>query len=540
MGYPPELQEKLKRLESTRSMRMKQKIPLLIAEEKQKLLKDFHPDYRQGVKRKITVGENTGDNAPNELVDILEGCSHLNPDAFDTTNIYKEVDVLIVGGGGAGAMAALTAQEKGVSVLLTTKLRLGDSNTIMSEGGMQAATGSDDSPILHYIDTMGGSHNTAYPDLVKTMVLDAPKIIQWLEELGVGFIKDAKGNFKRTIAGGQSRPRVHYVSDYTGLEIMKVLRDEILNRNIPVEEFAPLVELLLDEQDRCTGAVLYDYDTGLYKVIRAKTVILTTGGIGRLHIQRFPTTNHYGATADGLVLAYRAGAKLCFVDAIQFHPTGTAFPEQILGLLVTEVFRSRGAQLVNVEGQRYINELETRDVCASANIREVQSRKKGVMTPTGMSGVWLDTPIVDLVHGEGCIEKSFEHLLFRFNQFDIDIRKEPILIYPAQHYQNGGIETDIHGETKVSNLFAAGEVAGGVHGRNRLGGNSLLDIFVFGRRAGIRAAEKAQETKSGKLTLDHVRRYHQILKEAGIENPVKSPLLLPDYKFEKALTQVTL
>jgi succinate dehydrogenase / fumarate reductase flavoprotein subunit len=265
-------------------------------------------------------------------------------------------------------------------------------------------------------------------------------------------------------------------------------------------------------------------DTQEQFFIKAKTVILATGGIGRLHLQSFPTTNHYGATADGLVIANRA--------------TGTAYPEQILGLLVSEAFRGWSAQLVNGEGERFINELETRDLTSSAVIREVVDRKKGVETPTGMVGVWLDTPLVDMTKGSGTIHRIFPHLFHRFKTFGIDIIQFPILIYPSQHYQNGGIQIDADGESTVRNLFIAGEASGGVHGRNRLGGNSLLDIFVFGRRAGITAALRSREVKTGKLSLQHVKEYRDALKELGIQTSVKSPLMIPDYRFEKALPRV--
>ena len=227
------------------------------------------------------------------------------------------------------------------------------------------------------------------------------------------------------------------------------------------------------------------------------------------------------------------------MDAIQFHPTGTAYPEQLLGLLVSEAFRGWSAQLVSREGKRFINELETRDITSSATIREVGERRNGVATPTGMQGVWLDTPLVEINKGKGTIRRIFPHLFHRFNTYGIDITKEPILVYPTQHYQNGGLFIDENGETTVKNLFAAGEVSGGVHGRNRLGGNSLLDIFVFGRRAGIVAAERAKEIKDGELTLDHVVEYEKALRESGVlKKDIKAPLLLPDYRYEKALTKV--
>jgi len=195
--------------------------------------------------------------------------------------------------------------------------------------------------------------------------------------------------------------------------------------------------------------------------------------------------------------------------------------------------------LVNGEGSRFINELETRDITSSATIREVVERGKGVSTPTGMQGVWLDTPLVEMNKGEGTIHRIFPHLFHRFHTFGIDIRREPVLVYPTQHYQNGGILIDEHGETTIENLFAVGEVSGGVHGRNRLGGNSLLDIFVFGRRAGIKAAEGINDIETGKLSLDHVLEYEKELERAGmLKSGFLTPLLLPDYRFEKALARI--
>ena len=409
----------------------------------------------------------------------------------------------------------------------------------MAEGGIQAAVGKFDSPALHYLDTLGGGGFQNLPNLVHALVCDAPMILEWLASLGVIFDRKEDGDLLASFAGGQCRRRVHSAADYTGMEIMRVLRDEVYSQGIEILEFSPAVELILDEKRRCAGAIFVNLDTEERFVIRAKTVILATGGIGRLHIQGFPTTNHYGATADGLVIADRVGAKIIFMDAIQFHPTGTAHPEQLLGLLVSEAFRGWSAQLVNGEGKRFINELETRDITSSATIREVVERKKGVITPTGMHGVWLDTPLVEIKKGKGTIHRIFPHLFHRFYTYGIDITKEPVLVYPTQHYQNGGILIDEYGETTVENLFAAGEVSGGVHGRNRLGGNSLLDIFVFGRRAGIQAALRAKEIVIGRVSLDHVIEYEKELERLGIlKKHIKTPLLLPDYRYEKALGKV--
>jgi succinate dehydrogenase / fumarate reductase flavoprotein subunit len=321
---------------------------------------------------------------------------------------------------------------------------------------------------------------------------------------------------------------MHAAKDYSGAEIMRTLRDEVLNRGITVVDFTAAVELILDENGAAAGAVLMNMETKELLIARAKTVILATGGAGRMHYQGFPTSNHYGATADGLVLAYRAGAKLLYADTLQYHPTGAAFPEQILGALVTEKVRSLGAKLVNKNGEVFVHPLETRDVCAASIIRECDDRGLGVETGNGF-GVWLDTPMIEKIGGAGTIEKRIPAMMRMFGKYGIDIRVEPILVYPTLHYQNGGVDITADTMTGVTNLFAAGEVVGGIHGRNRLMGNSLLDIIVFGRNAGRNAAAKAATVKQGSLTLDHVTEFEKQLKDGGVETDLCSPKLLPDY-----------
>jgi len=536
MSYPSIMAESIKNLEATRKKRLEQNVPLLTYEEKNQLLKSFHPDYRTGTKREISIGVNKGDLAPNKLAALLEAESLIDPARFDLNDVYRTVDVLVIGGGGGGATAALYAKDSGADVMIATKLRFGDSNTIMAEGGINACSSPGDSPSRYFIDTMGGGGFTNVPKLVRTLVEDSPLIISWLEKLGVPFYKKADGTFyTRHIAGGHTRPRGHSVGDYTGMCIMQILRDEVLNRGIEVLEFSPIIDLVLDERGNCAGAILLDLETNRYLLIRSKITILATGGLGRIHIQNFPTTNHYGATADGIIVAYRAGAKLIYMDSIQFHPTGTCFPPQLIGLLVSETNRARGAHLVNVKGERFINELETRDVVASAIIREVKERNNGVNTPIGSQGIWLDTPVIDIKQGKGFIKGYFQHLCHRFEKYHIDFAKEPILVYPSQHYQNGGVLSDETGKTSIPRLYAVGELAGGVHGRNRLGGNSLTDIFVFGRKSGIAAGSKFKEIEIGKLTLDHIISYQNELGKFGIDTKITSPMLLPDYRYEKAI-----
>jgi succinate dehydrogenase / fumarate reductase flavoprotein subunit len=408
----------------------------------------------------------------------------------------------------------------------------------MAEGGIGAATLPEDSPDIHWIDTMMGGRFTNKPELVEALVTDAPFIVDWLTDLGVNFDRLPDGLYETHMPGGHSRKRSHSVKDLTGLEIMRVLADEIRNLEIDVQEFSPAVEFILDDKGQCAGAVLLNLDTGQYHVVKSKITILATGGIGRLHPQGFPTSNHYGATADGIIMAYRAGAKLLYVGYIQYHPTGAAWPEQMLGLLMSEALRSQGAQLVNVDSEMFVYRLETRDAVASCIIRECGQRGKGVVTPTGMVGAWLDTPLIDMICGEGTFMRRFAGIHSRYKKYNIDPIVEPILVYPTQHYQNGGVEIDGDCETGVPNLLAAGEVTGGVHGYNRLGSNSLVDIFVFGRRAGLYAADKVGQINTGRLTLEHLNDYKNRLTEARILSERVSPMILPDYRFEKALTTV--
>ena len=413
--------------------------------------------------------------------------------------------------------------------MIVTKLRIGDANTMMAEGGIQAADKENDSPVQHYLDAFGGGHFAARPELLKKLVMEAPDAIKWLNELGVMFDKDADGTMITTHGGGPSRKRMHACKYYSGAEIMRTLRDEVINRGIPVVEFTSAVELIRDEKNQVAGAVLLNMETGDYLVARAKTVIIATGGAGRMHYQGFATSNHYGATADGLILGYRLGAPLLYQDTIQYHPTGVAYPAQIFGALVTEKVRSIGAMLVNCDGEAFMHPLETRDVSAASIIRECTARGKGVTTPLG-TGVWLDTPMIEQLHGEGTIEKRIPAMLRMYLNYGIDMRKLPILIYPTLHYQNGGLEIGGDGFTKViDNLLVAGEAVGGIHGRNRLMGNSLLDIIVFGRDAGKAAAAKAKNVTLGTMNLDHVTQYAKELEEAGLDTGDVSPLLLPHY-----------
>ena len=376
--YNEEMRLSMAKVEANRKENAATEPRRMTAEEKEKLLATFHPDYIESQFATLKIGPNKGDKVPLELCDLLQANSRIQGMEIDLEHPDYDVDVLIIGGGGAGSSAAIEAHEKGANVMIATKLRIGDANTMMAEGGIQAADKPNDSPAIHYVDALGGGHFANKPELLYRLVNEAPEAIQWLNDLGVEFDKMPDGTMVTTHGGGTSRKRMHAAKDYSGAEIMRTLRDEVLNRQIPVVDFTSAIELILDEEGKASGAVLKNMETGEILVARAKTVIIATGGCGRLHYQGFPTSNHYGATADGLVLGYRAGAKLLYADTLQYHPTGAAFPEQIFGALVTEKVRSLGAMLINVDGVPFMHPLETRDVSAASIIRECKERGKGI------------------------------------------------------------------------------------------------------------------------------------------------------------------
>ena len=536
--YTKEQLESIKKVEASRPERLKQVLAgnhprRMTADEKDQVLLENHPDHIKSQFAELKIGPNKGEKVPLELAETLQANPRIDPKDIDLTKIDYDVDVLVIGGGGAGSAAAIMAHENGANVMVVTKLRHGDANTMMAEGGIQAADKPNDSPAQHYLDVMGGGHFKNVPELVYKLVNDAPVCIKWLNDLGVMFDKEADGTMVTTHGGGTSRKRMHACKDYSGAEIMRVLRDEVQNREIPVVDFTSAIEIIKDENGKAAGAVLMNMETRDILIARAKTVIIATGGAGRMHYQGFPTSNHYGATADGLVMAYRAGAPLLYAYTLQYHPTGAAYPSQIFGALVTEKVRSIGAQLINADGEAFMYPLETRDVCASSVIRECR-RGNGVDTFNGGQGIWLDSPMIDMIHGEGTIEKRIPAMMRMYLKYGIDMRKQPILIYPTLHYQNGGIKIADNGMSDVENLFVAGEAVGGIHGENRLMGNSLLDIIVFGRNAGINAAAVAKNTVvSDKLNLDHVESFKKEMADAGIQTDAVSPKLLPNYTKQK-------
>ncbi len=539
--YPEYMNESMAMVEKTRPKRLeleksgKPVFPPMTAQERQDVLDRFHPDYRPEARRVVRIGPNKGESITTEVADMLESHSRIRPELFDLSKPDFETDILIIGGGGAGCAAAILAMQNGASSIISTKLRLGDANSMMSQGGMQAAVKPHDSPTRHYLDVLGGGHFDNKPDLVRALTEDGPEVVNWLEKLGVVWDKNPNGSMYVLHGGGTSRKRMHSCRDYTGAIIMRTLMDEVRNHpdKVTILEFMPTVELILDSRGRCAGGILYNMETEEYFAVKAKAVIIATGGYGRLHIRGFDTTNHYGATGDGLVIAYRAGAKLLYMDSVQYHPTGAVFPEQIAGFLITEKIRGAGGQPINKFGELFVFPREPRDVESSAFIRECLERKNGIQTPSGRWGVWLDSPLIETIQGTGYLEKNFPAMVRQFIRYNIDITKEPMLVYPSLHYQNGGIEINDRCETNISGLYVAGEASGGVHGRNRLMGNSVLDYNVFGRRAGKYAADYVKSVSLSKLTLDHITDYENELKKARIKTDRIAPVLLPSYTPEE-------
>jgi succinate dehydrogenase / fumarate reductase flavoprotein subunit len=538
-GYPDYMMKSIKLVEEKREKNMTNPVKPMSMKAREEILTKYHPDYMKGTKRELKVGVDKGAILYNGLVDLLEAKPVLDPKDVDLSKIDYDVDLLIIGGGGAGTVAALFAYESGVpkdKILIVTKLRHGDANSMMAQGGIQVADRPEDSPALHYLDIYGGGHFTNKPELARALALDAPGIINWHEDLGVMYDRQDDGEFQELSGGGTCRNRMHSCKDYSGMEIMRNIRDQARNLEIPVLEFAPIAELITDDKGQVAGGVAFNLETFEYYVIRAKATILATGGSGRLHLASYPTTNHYGATGDGLIMAYHTGANLIDLDTIQIHPTGDAYPEPIVGILSTEKIRGLGAIPLNKNGDPFVFPLEPRDVESATFIQECK-KSRGIVTPTGMPGVWLDSPMIDIIHGEGTTETKLAGEVRKFKRFGIDMTKHPILVYPTLHYQNGGVEINEKTETRVPGLFAAGEVSGGVHGKNRLMGNSLLDFNVFGRRSGIYAAKYVKKAKIGKLTLAHLDKYNKMLDQANIKPAKSAPIILPEYRGEMAIAR---
>lgn len=496
---------------------------------KDELLRRFHPDHAEGAMTPLRVGASAGQRCPRALAELLHA-NALIEDVDIAGSPTREAEVLVIGAGGAGCIAALTAARAGARVLLVSKLRMGDGNTVMAEGGIQAAVGAEDSLQKHYEDTLRGGHFRAERELVAAMVSDGPDAIRWLIQQGMSFdLAEGEGRgggrLLRKKPGGATAARLLSYRDYTGLEMMRVLREAVLlTPGIRVLERHPAVELLSDPHGACAGAVLLDLERRRLVLARAGATVLSTGGAGRLHLAGFPTSNHYGATADGLVLAYRLGARLREIESFQYHPSGIAWPPHLAGTLISEAARAAGATLHNGHGRRFVDELASRDVVAAAILREL-AEGRGVERE-GCAGVLLDTPGLEAAQ-PGILKARLVTLSQLAARAGFDPVIEPCLIRPTLHYQNGGIAIDASGRTAVRGLYCAGEASGGLHGLNRLMGNALLELVAFGRRAGAAAAASVREERPRGVGLAHLADWERGLVAAGLPLDRRAPMLFP-------------
>lgn len=414
---------------------------------------------------------------------------------------------MLFGSGGAGLCAAIEAAENGAHTLILTKEKYCQSNTILAQGGIQAATEPDDSVQLHYEETMKSGHYKNDPKLVKKLTTEAPEALKWLSSLGVTFKEEP------IIPGGATKKRLHTIGDTTGARIMRALNRKVAELEkkslISIREFADVKELVKDNEGNIAGVIFKQKgEKGKedeYKLARSKAVILATGGSGGLKYSGFNTSNYSGITGDGLAMAYHAGAKLVDPAAIQYHPTGGAFPynDAFSGKLISEKARSLGALLFNNNGEPLVSKGD-RDKIVNNIMSEIHNGY-GVKTPMGNSGVWLAIPLIDRINGKGTIKEKLPALYKKYKKAGIDITKHAILIYPTVHYQLGGIKIDERGMTEIPNLFAVGEVSGGIDGANRLMGNALSTVVVFGRTAGREAAQIAKSVSlPEKLSISHL------------------------------------
>jgi L-aspartate oxidase len=389
-------------------------------------------------------------------------------------------DVLVIGSGASGLAAAVAAERAGARVGLATKLSLPSCNSAKAQGGIQASFGDDDSPEQHAEDVWQSSHETANRRLVEVLTSEAPGAIHWLEELGVEFTRE-NGGYRLARCGGATRKRLLQVGDRTGHAMTTKMREALEGSSAQTFPKSPLAEL----QPIANG---WRARCGEH-VLDAATVVLAAGGrcYREAAERRELSTNHPGATGEVTRIALELGAECRDLDALQYHPNGGAWPPNMQGYSIPETTRAYGAVLLNVDREEFTDSLGPRDAVSQAIFDEVGAGR-GVETPDGRPAVYLDTTRI----AEEDAEISLPYMLRRYRAADIDPLSEPLLTYPVLHYQNGGLVIDEHGETTVEGLFAAGEIAGGTHGRNRMMGNSLLECTVFGRRAGTAAVEKAQ------------------------------------------------
>src|ERR1700675_4227208 len=438
-------------------------------------------------------------------------------------------DVLVIGAGGAGLRAAIEASSSGVSVGLICKSLLGKAHTVMAEGGIAAALANVDDRDnwkVHFADTMRGGQYVNNWRMAELHAREAPDRVHELEAWGALFDRTTDGRILQRNFGGHKYPRLAHVGDRTGLEMIRTLQDHSIHQGIDVHMECTILRLFTDG-GRVSAAVGYDRERGRFRLFRPKAVVVATGGIGRAYSI---TSNSWEYTGDGQALAYHAGAALQDMEFVQFHPTGMIWPPSVRGILVTEGVRGEGGVLRNSQGRRFMfdeipenyrgqtadneeegwrytqgdkaarrpPELLTRDHVSRAIMKEV---REGRGSPHG--GVFLDISWIGskLSNAEEHIRKKLPSMYHQFKQLaDIDITKEPMEVGPTTHYVMGGIRVD--GDTQMSSvpgLFAAGEVGAGLHGANRLGGNSLSDLLVFGMRAGKYAAEFAARQSSARI-----------------------------------------
>jgi succinate dehydrogenase / fumarate reductase flavoprotein subunit len=484
---------------------------------------------------------------------VLDGDLARLEDPLVAEYITHEHDVLIIGAGGAGLRAAVEASAAGVKVAVITKSLLGKAHTVMAEGGVAAAMGNVDDRDnwrVHFSDTMRGGQYLNNWRMAELHAKEAPARVLELEAWGALFDRTSDGRILQRNFGGHRYPRLAHVGDRTGLEMIRTLQDHGIHLGLDVFMEHTVLKLLKDG-DRIAGAFGYDRERGRFHLFRAKAVVLATGGIGRAYKI---TSNSWEYTGDGHALAYDAGAALMDMEFVQFHPTGMIWPPSVRGILVTEGVRGEGGVLRNKDGERfmfkdipplYVNqtanseeegwrytqgdknakrppELLTRDHVARCIRREV---REGRGSPHG--GVFLDISWIKekVPNAAERIKKKLPSMYHQFKQLaDIDITKEPMEIGPTTHYMMGGVRVD--GDSQMSDvpgLFAAGECAAGLHGANRLGGNSLSDLLVFGKRAGEYAARFAKENAPGAVNMQEVetaeKRALEPFARSSSENP---------------------
>ncbi len=398
-----------------------------------------------------------------------------------------EHDVLVIGAGLAGQRAALAAAEQGVTVGIISKVHPVRSHSNAAAGGINAALDPSDSWESHAFDTVKGSDYLGDQDAIDIMCSEAPGELLHLEHLGVPFARNPEGLLGTRAFGGASVNRTYYVADITGQALLHVLYEQLMKYSEQIDRYEEwfTTSLAIDDDGKCVGAVMCNIRDGSYELFRAKTVILACGGAGQIYK---PTTNALICTGDGIALAYRVGASLMDMEMIQYHPTTLVGN----GLLITEAARGEGAHLLNAQGERFMEkyapnkmELASRDVVSRSEQTEID---EGRGFPDG--SIHLD---VTVVPRKRILEALREIVMVGRDFAGVDLTTEPVPIRPGQHYIMGGVKTDVDGQTNITGLYAAGEVACvSVHGGNRLGANSLLDTLIFGKRSGLHAAERAK------------------------------------------------